>query len=1477
MYHEETFTVFPLNPHRDMPLLRFTILGLLLLSQPAWAEEPPALKILFLGDNAGHQPPARFRQLEPVFEKRNISLTYTDKLEDLNADKLNEYDGLLIYANHLKIKPEQEKALLDYVSSGKGFIPVHCASYCFLNSEKYIALVGAQFRSHGDGVFRTKTVEADHPIMKGFQSFSSWDETYTHTKHNEKGRTVLEVRVEGDVREPWTWVRKEGKGRVFYTAWGHDHRTWGHPGFQNLLERGVRWACGQDPALAGPYEDETPMTPIRGDDSDFEYEEAKLPFYPARGQSRRGGQTLSKMQKPLTPEKSMDHYSVPEGFELQLFAADDDFGGKPIAMTWDEQGRLWVAVSVDYPNELKPDGKGRDKILLCEDTNQDGRADRFTVFADKLSIPTSLLNYQGGLIVHQAPHTLFLKDTNGDGKADFRQELLTGWGTGDTHAGPSNLRYGFDNWIYGVVGYSAFNGRVNGERMSFRQGYYRFKLEREFEPHKLKVTKVEFLRSVSNNTWGLGFAEDGRLFGSTANGCALVHMPIANRYYEKVRGITPSVLPSITLNNRIHPITDRIRQVDYHGGFTAAAGCTIYSARTYPEQYWNKTAFVTEPTGHLAATFVLQPTGTDFQARYGWNIVASDDEWASPIDTTVGPDGHVWVLDWYNFIVQHNPTPAGFTTGKGNAYETDLRDKSRGRIYRVVYKEAKVEKPIDLKDAHPKQLVETLKHHNMGWRLHAQRLLVERGKLDVVPELIDLLSSESQSLASVHSMWALNGLGAFNKDNDSLLENLNIAAASPSPAVRKAVIEAGRPYLSRLANAEKFYADPAPEVRLAAILALAEETPDAEDKTAKGEEAQPTDAGIRATMEPANWKDRHLTDAAKIAAGVHASRFLTALVNDPPKDKQLTPELLALIQGVAGQFANRFDADKDEQALRHVVNRLSKQDGKALREPILNGLSQGWVAGRKVDFGKETAAVQGLVDDMPIASRAKLVKLALMWEVPGMKEQVAQIANHLLETVADQSAKDEARLTAAKQLIDFQQDDETAKKLLDTLGNNPSAPFAIEILNILNASSSKKIGGEVVKRLKNLPPTTRPAALRLVLSRPESAKAFLDAVESRELRFDMLALEQRTDLANHPDKNVRDRAKKLLAMGGGLPDPNRQKVIDEWQWVTEKSGDIANGKKMFTQHCAKCHKHSGEGEHIGPDLTGMAVHPKEELLIHILDPSRSVEGTYRSYMAQTIDGRTIVGLLASETRNAIELIDAENKRHNIDRDDLEELKESMLSLMPEGFETQMKPEEMVDLLEFLTQKGKFVPIPIEKVATAVTTKGMFFSEAANDERIVFRDWSPKSVKNVPFVLVNPQGDRTKNAILLNSTRGSIAAQMPKSVTVPMNSEAKAIHMLSGVGGWNATRAYDGPVSLIVRLHYADGETEDHQLRDGIHFADYYRRIDVPGSEFAFELRGKQLRYLSISPKRKELIKQIELIKGRHNSAPLVMAITAETP
>jgi hypothetical protein len=257
-------------------------------------------------------------------------------------------------------------------------------------------------------------------------------------------------------------------------------------------------------------------------------------------------------------------------------------------------------------------------------------------------------------------------------------------------------------------------------------------------------------------------------------------------------------------------------------------------------------------------------------------------------------------------------------------------------------------------------------------------------------------------------------------------------------------------------------------------------------------------------------------------------------------------------------------------------------------------------------------------------------------------------------------------------------------------------------------------------------------------------------------------------------------------------------------------------------------------------------------------------------------GVILSGMLASESKTAIELFDAEGKKKTILREDIESLIASSKSLMPDGFEKQLNPKELTDLLEFLTQRGKYLPLPLDRVATAVSTRGMFYDENSKIERLVLDDWKPRTVEGVPFVLVDPQGERTRNVILLYGPQGKLPPKMPKLVSVPCNIPAKAIHLLSGVSGWGSPYSEKGTVSMIVRLRYEDGKTEDHALKNGEHFADYIRRVDVPGSKFAFDLRGRQMRYLAIRPQRDLRIEHIEFVKGPDTTAPVVMAVTVET-
>lgn len=808
--------------------------------------KPRRLELFFLGHDSKHHDSELLADiLSKEYFTTGINITYSVDPEDLKRSDLQRYDGLILYANHDSITPSQEKALLDYVSSGKGFIPLHSASFCFRNSKEVVSLIGGQFKSHGGGTFGAEIIKPNHPVMQGIKPFrTEWDETYVHDLFADDIEVLME-RVDSTHREPYTWVKNYGKGRVFYTAFGHDERTFRNPGFLQLVKNGILWAVGEKAVeRMKKYEIAQPK-----------YDEGRMPNYERKDPPPR-------YQHPLSPAQSQTLVQVPVGFRLELFASEPDIK-KPIAMDWDVRGRLWIIETVDYPNSVKSDkGEGDDRITICEDTDNDGKADKFTVFAEGLNIPTSFVFADGGIIVAQAPHFLFLKDTNGDDKADVRKILIDGWGTFDTHAGPSNLKYGLDNKIWGTVGYSGFDGLIGGKPYKFGSGAY------NFDP---SVRDFEFLGNTTNNTWGLGFSEDFDVFISTANNEHSNFLAIPARYYEKAN-LQERGIEKIDGHYKIHELTKELRQVDVFGGFTAATGHSLYTARAFPEEYWNRVAFIAEPTGRLIHRHILEPAGSGFKEKGdGWNVIASSDNWFGPVETKVGPDGALWLLDWYNFIIQHNPTPEGFENGAGNAYIDPLRDNSKGRIYRLVHKDAAKQRSYKLDPQKPNELVDVLSSDNLFWRLTAQRLLVEGKDKSVAKNLHQLISDESVDKVNVnggaiHAIWTLHGLGLLDGADKESIAVVRNALKHPAPGVRKAAVQTlpkDRPDVIHQLIASGVLGDRDLRVRLAAILALSE----AKSSPEIGK------AIFDAVQLPENEQDKWLFHALLIAGTLHQQAF----------------------------------------------------------------------------------------------------------------------------------------------------------------------------------------------------------------------------------------------------------------------------------------------------------------------------------------------------------------------------------------------------------------------------------------------------------------------------------------------------------------------------------------------------------------------------------------------------------------------------
>jgi putative membrane-bound dehydrogenase-like protein len=748
---------------------------------PATAGE--RLEILFLGDDRGLQPIERYRELKQALGQQGFNLTFIENLNEITRERLDLYDALIVYASHEAEKlPE---AIVPWVRDGGAVVALSNASANFQPSPEWFQLLGGRLDKHGEAEFSPQVVETDHPITKDLPEFEARDRALTH-RDLSADRQVLQVRepvIPGETGpQPWTWIRTEGKGRVFYTASGHDFQVWNESAYRELLRRGILWSVGDERASEFNAL-ELPKLVIE----EPEIENRAHPDIP-----------MLPLQLPLTPAQSAMHTQVPAGTRLELFASEP-MVVNPIWVDWDERGRAWVVESFGYPNDV-PDqpGTGADTIKILEDTDGDGKADKMTVFAEKLRHCTGLVFVRGGIIATDGPDLVFLRDDNQDGKSDTRRVLATGLKIWDTHASTSHLMYGFDNWIYATVGYSGVEMTVGGKEHKFGQGVFRFRPD---------LSTLELLQGTTNNTWGLGFTEEGDVMGSTANNNPSWILSIPRSAYEN-SGLEQPHTPRADTAPFFYPNTKDITQVDQIDRFTAAAGHSFYTDNVMAGIFQPNHAFITEPTGHLAALATIEPRdslkSTDLR---GNNIFASADAWAAPVVARPGPDGAVWIADWYNPIIQHNvvfrfwnpardydfphsPYHVGEPKpGKGNAYQTPLRDRTHGRIWKIVPVNGELRKEVALDPKDPEGLLAGLRSPSQHIRLHAQRLLVERGGSEALKPLEQLITGNvrpegsDKPLAAVHAIWTLEGLGA--KPGTAANQILAAALESHAPLVSR--------------------------------------------------------------------------------------------------------------------------------------------------------------------------------------------------------------------------------------------------------------------------------------------------------------------------------------------------------------------------------------------------------------------------------------------------------------------------------------------------------------------------------------------------------------------------------------------------------------------------------------------------------------------------------------------------------------------
>src|SRR5262245_28482496 len=753
------------------------------------------------------------------------------------AEQLDRSDVLVMFAAEAGTIASDQRAALDrFLQRGGGIICLHDA-VCGKDPQWFKTIVGGAWE-HGhslwyEGNLSFYYMDTTHPITTGVSNFELDDELYyelhmmpearvlaaTYTP-NKPGRGRSSSSNSGPAKpsvydiQPQMWVFEQDNYRAFVSLLGHNYKTFDLPHVRAVLLRGIAWA-GKREAV----------------DEFCSREELASLRYPEGG--------------PTAPEKAAAKLEVHPDFTIQLVASEPLIN-KPINIDWDPAGRLWLAETPEYPNgrrEPKPEMKATpwkdsgfrvrpptkerpaiDRISILTDADGDGRMDKKDIFYEGLELVTSFVFYKDGVIVSQAPDILWLRDVDGEGKAEKVETLYTGLGIGDTHAVINNLRRGFDGWIYATHGYSSSAHVYNADRSrdfgSIGSGVVRFKPD---------GSQIEMVSSKNGNTWGMEVTPDNELFFTQpTSGDLLNHVVLPEIELARAKvGSTASYKPVIR-GQKSYPLMNWEQQayvqIDLVGYFTAAAGAAIYGGGSWPAE-WNYSYFTTEPTINIVHHEVVEPNGVTYKAHKTREaeFIGGRDKWFRPIDTRIGPDGALYITDFYNQAVVHNDT-RGTIHGPANAALRPDRDHYFGRIWRVDPKDAKKLKVPDLAKANTKDLVEALQNPNRHVRMNAQRLLVEHNDPKTSEATKRLLSSWSfrgLEEAQTHALWALHQIGrldgavlqqALAVDGKPAVQKAALRIAAETPAPNRSAVTAG--VLHRVNDSN-------PRVRLLAIEALA--------------------------------------------------------------------------------------------------------------------------------------------------------------------------------------------------------------------------------------------------------------------------------------------------------------------------------------------------------------------------------------------------------------------------------------------------------------------------------------------------------------------------------------------------------------------------------------------------------------------------------------------------------------------------------
>jgi len=957
---------------------------------------------------------------------------------------------------------------------------------------------------------------------------------------------------------------------------------------------------------------------------------------------------------PLSPQREAATFQLADdGLIVELVAAEPNVNS-PVAVAWDADGRMYVAEMIDYPL-----GPAAGRIRLLEDRDHDGRYEQATVFADGLSFPNGVLCLSDGVLVTAAPDIWRLRDRDGDGVADEREVLFTGFGQGNQQLRVNGLTWGLDNWIYGA------NGRSDGEirrpndppeqTISIRTRDFRFRPDgSRFEAlvgqSQFGQTRDDYgNRFLSWNTVAIRQAlfDDAALDRNPRLAAAAVH-DLAARIDQSELADRGEVFP---ISPR--PQTFNRERTDF---YNALCGLTIYRGDALGDEYEGN-AFVGESLTNLVHRRVLKPDGPTFvslRGEQGREFLASSDPWFHPVYMATGPDGTLYVVDFYRRWVEHPQFVAEKPRG-----EVDWREgAAHGRIWRIRRRDVAPAPAHRLSRVTSTELVEHLSDSN-GWvRDTAQRLLVEQHLTRAVPLLRKLLAEGASLKGRLHALWTLDGLNAL--DDDTLVAVLR----DPSVALREQALRLVQPRCAEstplrealLALAD----DPNGAIRFRLALALGARNSGASDSRAAHRYEHLAElVKLAKTIDKEPWTALALSGSL----GTTAGPLLDELVKDDPDwlDRP-TPGQIGFLVQVGQSLGGRTG---DREALATTMELAVSQVSKGTRPgglAIVVGVARGMT-----DVGRSFTATL-----REAASDGK----------PGWLDLVSALA--AVRTLALDSEQAVEHRLAAIEVLGVADTAEHGKDLIRLLEAGVPQALQSAATAALAQMADVELAAEIFSGWNGFIRTTRRALIDSALRWPLTSAALVESLERGDILPVELEAFQREMLTKVRDKELAERARRVLA--AAVP-ANREEVIARYQASLQLTGDRRRGAALFHQHCSACHAVRGIGHRVGPDLSGASAKPKESLLIDLLDPSRQVSPDQIAYTLATEDGQVFAGLLVAETATSVTLRRAEGLEITVLRGQIDELQASGTSLMPDGLEQQLTERDAADLLEFLSAPG----------------------------------------------------------------------------------------------------------------------------------------------------------------------------------------------